>query len=123
MHWRPSHPTELGAFATMTLNQIFGNPMEGETSSARVKQVTIMMLVGRLHGDGKPIALTPLVEITGLHRTAVARSMRFLVKRGLLVEEMGKNPMGRGTARQFEIFPAFIQTLKLFMGDPVQHGK
>ncbi|UWU19553.1 hypothetical protein N2599_36585 (plasmid) [Rhizobium sullae] len=120
---RSSHPVQLGAFATMTLNQIFGNPLKGESPSARMKQVSVMLVVGQLHGDGKPISLTPLIEITGIHRSAVAQAMRFLVERGLLVEEMGKNSMGRGMARQFEISPAFIQTLRLFKGDPIRHGK
>lgn len=111
------------SFSTITINQILANPLEGETPTARVKQIAVMMVVARLHGDGLPVTLTRLTEITGLTRSGIAQTIGPLVKRGLLVEEMGKNAMGRGMARQFKMSPTLLQTLDLMMGSPIENGK
>ncbi|MDQ0563026.1 hypothetical protein QO004_004835 [Rhizobium mesoamericanum] len=108
------------AFMTMSINQILNNPLEGETPSARLKQVGLMTVIGALNGE--PLTLSRLVDITGLTRSGVGECMGPLVERGILVEEMGKNSMGRGMARQFHLSPVFIDTLGLMMGDPIRHG-
>ncbi|MQW86384.1 MarR family transcriptional regulator [Sinorhizobium saheli] len=111
------------AFLTMSMNQILANPLDGETPSAHLKQIGLMTVIGCLKSDDPLITITRLTEITGLTRSAVAETIGPLVERGLLVEKMGKNSMGRGTARQFEISPAFMQTLGLIMGDPIRDAK
>lgn len=122
----PNSSRALGleqAFLTMSVNQILANPLEGETPSAHLKQIGLMTVIGCLKSDDPVITITRLTETTGLTRSAVAEMIGPLVERGLLVEEMGKNSMGRGMARQFEISPVFMQTLGLIMGDPLRHAK
>ncbi|TJW00097.1 MAG: hypothetical protein E5W97_30030 [Mesorhizobium sp.] len=108
---------------TMSMNQILANPVEGETPSAHLKQIGLMTVIGCLKSEDPVITITRLTELTGLTRSAVAETIGPLVERGLLVEKMGKNSMGRGVARQFEISPAFIETLRRIMGDPIRDGK
>ncbi|MET3757092.1 MULTISPECIES: helix-turn-helix domain-containing protein [Rhizobium] len=101
---KPGSPRTVGfelPFMTMSMNQILANPVEGETPSAHLKQIGLMTVIGCLTRDNPVITITRLTEITGLTRSAVAEMIGPLVERGLLVEEMGKNAMGRGMARQF----------------------
>nr|WP_051108336.1 hypothetical protein [Rhizobium giardinii] len=107
----------------MTLNQILTNPLDGETPASRLKQVALIMVIGKLQGDELPITLTRLIEITGLTRGGVGQAVGPLVQRGLLIEEMGKNAMGRGMARQFNLSPTFLETLGLINGNPIRHAK
>lgn len=65
-------------------DQILGEPFSEETATSRLKQI----------------------EVTGLTRGGVIETIDPLVKRGLLIQTIGRNAMGRGTARQFEIAPA-----------------
>lgn len=93
------------AFVTMATQQIMSNPLDGEMPLARIKQVAIMTLivVEKMHVATSPVTLTWVVEKTGLSRTAAIQTIEPLVQRGLLVETLGKNSMGRGTARQFRV--------------------
>ncbi|WP_234828224.1 hypothetical protein [Sinorhizobium fredii] len=102
---------------TMTMNQILANPLEGETPAARLKQIALMTVIRKLHGDGEPITLTRLVEITGLTRTGIRQTVGPLVQRG----QMGKNAMGRGMAWQFDLSPTFLHTLALITGSPIDN--
>ncbi|WFS69564.1 hypothetical protein CFBP4996_26185 (plasmid) [Agrobacterium leguminum] len=113
------------ALLTMITRQIMANPLEGETPTARLKQVALMtvIVIEKLHVTGSPITLAKLVDITGLARNVAAQTIDPIVQRGLLVEEMGKNSMGRGTARQFQIAPVVFQSLAPFMGAPLPQSK
>ena len=98
------------------------NPLEDEMPASRLKQISLMTLivVEKLHTATTPITLAQLVDMTGLTRTGAIQSVEPLVQRGLLVETMGKNSMGRGTARQFQFAPALLQNLAgLSFGTPV----
>ncbi|WP_246765505.1 hypothetical protein [Aminobacter sp. SR38] len=104
-------------------NQILGNPLEGETPTARVKLIGLMTLIGVLHSEDPTITLTRMMELTGLTRSVLAQDMHALVQRGLLIETMGNNSMGRGLARQFQLSPAVIETLGMIMGEPIRDGR
>lgn len=109
------------ALLTMVTRQIMANPLKDEMPAARLKQVALMtvIVVEKLHAASSPITLAQLVEMTGLTRTGTIQSVDPLVQRGLLVESMGKNSMGRGTARQFQLGPAVLRNLAVFMGAPL----
>jgi len=94
------------------------NALEDETPAARLKQVALMtvIIVERLHLTASPITLAQLVEMTGLARNVAVQAIDAIVQRGILVESWGKNSMGRGTARQFQIAPAVLQHIASFMG-------
>ncbi|MCZ7497264.1 hypothetical protein O8B39_22445 [Agrobacterium rhizogenes] len=62
-----------------------------------------MAVIDCLDSQGSPITLSRLMAITGLSRGGVVEIVAPLIKRGILIETMGKNSMGRGTARQFSI--------------------
>jgi len=49
-------------------------------------------------------------------RGGVVETMDLLVARGVLVETLGKNSMGRGTARQFALSPAVFALLRAAVG-------
>jgi hypothetical protein len=49
-------------------------------------------------------------------RNGVVETMDLLVERGVLVETLGKNSMGRGTARQFELSPAVFELHRTVAG-------
>lgn len=109
------------ALLTMVTRQIMANPLAEEMPAARLKQIALMtvIVVEKLYTATSPITLTQLVETTGLTRTGTIQSVEPLVERGLLIETMGKNSMGRGTARQFQLAPALLQNLAVFMGAPL----
>lgn len=113
------------ALLTMVTKQIMENPLEEETPAGRLKQValTTVIVVEKLHTTISPITLAQLVDITGLTRSGVVESVEPLVQRGLLIETMGRNSMGRGTARQFELAPALLRNLAVFMGAPLGQVK
>ncbi|WP_235824342.1 hypothetical protein [Brucella anthropi] len=109
------------ALLTMVTRQIMANPLEDEMPAGRLKQIALMtvIIVEKLHTATSTITLAQLVEMTGLTRTGTIQSVDPLVQRGLLVETMGRNSMGRGTARQFQISPALLGNLAVFMGSPL----
>lgn len=113
------------ALLTLVTRQIMANPLEDETSAARLKQVALLtvIVIEKLHTSGLPITLAQLVEMTGLARNVAAQTVDPLVERGLLIEEMGKNSMGRGMARQFQIAPAVFEALAPLMGKPLGRAK
>ncbi|UTV41840.1 hypothetical protein MYG64_35635 (plasmid) [Ensifer adhaerens] len=113
------------ALLTMVTRQIMANPLEDETSAARLKQIALMtvIVVEKLHATASPITLAQLVDMTGIARNVAAQTVDPLVERGLLVEEMGKNSMGRGMARQFQIAPAVLQAVAPLMGGPLGQSK
>jgi DNA-binding MarR family transcriptional regulator len=104
---------------TMIVNQIMSNPLDGESASSRLKQVALMMVIhASLPHDGL-VSLTDLARITGLTRGGIIETIEPLVRRGLLVETMGKNSMGRGTARYFEIASSVKTIVATVLGAPV----
>lgn len=113
------------ALLTMVTRQIMANPLEDETAAARLKQIALMtvIVVEKLHATVSPITLTQLVDTTGLARNVAAQTVDLLVARGLLVEEMGNNSMGRGMARQFQIAPAVLEAVAPLMGAPLGRSK
>lgn len=113
------------ALLTMVTRQIMANPLEDETSAARLKQIALMtvIVVEKLHATASPITLAQLVDMTGLARNVAAQTVDPLVDRGLLIEEMGKNSMGRGMARQFQIAPAVLEAVAPLMGAPLGRSK
>jgi hypothetical protein len=44
-------------------------------------------------------------------RGGVVETIELLVRRGILTETLGRNSMGRGTARQFEFSPQVFAAL------------
>lgn len=113
------------ALLTIITRQITANPLDAETPAARFKQIALMtmIVIERLHVAGSNITLSQLAEMTGLARNALVQLIDPIVQRGLLVEEMGKNSMGRGTARQFKIAPAVWDSLAPFIGAPLATSK
>ncbi len=109
------------ALLTMVTRQIMANPLKDETSAARLKQIALMtvIVVENLHTTASPITLAQLVDMTGLARNVAAQTVDPLVERGLLIEEMGKNSMGRGMARQLQIAPAVLEAVAPLMGAPL----
>ncbi|MBZ7927125.1 hypothetical protein [Ensifer adhaerens] len=69
------------------------------------------------------MTLAQLVDVTGPARNVAAQTDDPLVARGILIEEMGKNSMGRGMARQFQIAPAVLEAVAPLMGEPIGRSK
>ena len=91
--------------------RILGDLLAEESATSRLKQIGLMTVICALSVDQKILTLAKLIEVTGLTRSGVVETVNPLAKRGLLIETMGKNAMGRGTARQFEIAPAVKATI------------
>ncbi len=64
-----------------------------------------------MHQAHEPLTLASVIEITGMTRGGVLETMDNLVERGILTQTMGKNSLGRGTARQFGFAKAFLNDL------------
>lgn len=98
-------------FSAYALQEILEKPLEGETPQSRLKLLGLMTVLYMMHQSHEELTLTNISRITGLTRNAVAESVDALVERGILLETMGKNSMGRGTAKQFEFAPQMFEKL------------
>lgn len=92
----------LSAFA---VREILEKPIEGETAQSRIKQIGVLNILYMMHLAGEALTLSNIIKFTGMTRSGVLETMDLLVERGVLVETLGKNSMGRGTARQFALSP------------------
>ncbi|ANK88407.1 hypothetical protein AMC82_PC00168 (plasmid) [Rhizobium phaseoli] len=102
------------AFSGLILHEILDHPLEDETPQARLKQIGMMTILYTMTQAHQKLTLSNIIEITELTRSGVKETVDLLVKRGMLVETMGKNSMGRGTARQFEISQDLLSKLSSF---------
>ncbi|ACI58160.1 DNA-binding MarR family transcriptional regulator [Rhizobium leguminosarum] len=102
------------AFSGLILHEILDHPLEDETPQARLKQIGMMTILYTMTQAHQKLTLSNIIEITELTRTGVKETVDLLVKRGMLLETMGKNSMGRGTARQFEISQELLNKLSSF---------
>jgi hypothetical protein len=103
-------------FSAFALQEIMEKPVEGETPQSRLKQLGMMTVLYMMHQSHENLTLSNVVRVTGLTRNAVAESIGPLVQRGILTETLGKNEMGRGTARQFEFVPEVFERLRMTSG-------
>lgn len=102
------------AFSGLILHEILDHPLEDETPQARLKQIGMMTILYTMTQAHQKLTLSNIIEITELTRSGVKETVDLLVKRGMLVERMGKNSMGRGTARQFQISEELLSKLSSF---------
>ena len=102
------------AFSAFILHEILENPLPDETPQSRLKQIGLMSVLYMMHQAHQPITLSNIIEITELTRGGVKESIDPLVERGVLTETLGKNVMGRGTARQFKISDDILNRLNAF---------
>ncbi|ANM20053.1 UNVERIFIED_ORG: DNA-binding MarR family transcriptional regulator [Rhizobium aethiopicum] len=102
------------AFSGLILHEILDHPLEDETPQARLKQIGMMTILYTMTQAHQKLTLSNIIEITELTRSGVKETVDLLVKRGMLLETMGKNSMGRGTARQFEISQDLLSKLSSF---------
>lgn len=104
---------------TLIVNQIMSNPLAGESASSRLKQVALMTVIYvSVPGEGL-LGLSDLIKVTGLTRGGIIETIEPLVRRGLLIETMGKNSMGRGTARYFGIASSVKTIAATVLGAPI----
>lgn len=103
----------LSAFA---VREILEKPLEGETAQSRIKQIGLLNILYMMHLAGEALTLSNIIIFTGMTRNGVVETMDLLVERGVLVETLGKNSMGRGTARQFELSPNVFELLRAVSG-------
>lgn len=90
------------ALAHFGLREILEKPLEEETPQSRIKQIGLLNVLYMMHQAHEALTLSSVIKITGMTRGGVIETMDLLVQRGILTETLGKNSMGRGTARQFE---------------------
>lgn len=99
-------------FSAFALQEVFENPIEGETPQSRLKQLGMMTVLYRMHQMGEKLTLANIKEVTGMTRNTVKESVDPLVARGILQETIVKNSVGRGTAWQYEFAPQIFEGLK-----------
>ena len=105
------------ALSVFAVREILEKPLEGETAQSRIKQIGLLNILYMMHLAGEALTLSNIIKFTGMTRNGVVETMDLLVARGVLVETLGKNSMGRGTARQFELSPAVFELLRAVAGD------
>lgn len=103
--------TQNQLFSAYALQEILDNPIEGETPQSRLKLLGLMTVLYMMHQSHEELTLANISRVTGLARNPLADAVDGLVARGILLETMGKNSMGRGTARQFEFSPQVFDKL------------
>jgi len=65
------------------------------------------------HQSRERLTLASVVKITGMMRGGVLEALDHIVQRGILTEILGKNSMGRGTARQFEFARNVFEQIRM----------
>jgi DNA-binding MarR family transcriptional regulator len=105
------------ALSVFAVREILEKPIEGESAQSRIKQIGMMNILYMMHQAHEKLTLSNIIEMTGMTRGGVVETMDFLVERGILLETMGKNSMGRGTARQFQFAPGVFENLRIVVGD------
>lgn len=65
------------------------------------------------HQSHERLTLASVVKITGMTRGGVLEALDQIVQRGILTETLGKNSMGRGTARQFEFARNVFEQIRM----------
>ncbi|MCZ7866010.1 MULTISPECIES: transcriptional regulator [Agrobacterium] len=106
------------ALSVFTVREILEKPIEGESAQSRIKQIGMMNILYLMHQAHQKLTLSKVIEITGMTRGGVVETIDLLVRRGILKETLGRNSMGRGTARQFE----FSQQVFAALGGDVTIG-
>ncbi|MDF2388960.1 hypothetical protein JMG10_46540 [Nostoc ellipsosporum NOK] len=99
-------------FSALALQEVFDNPVEGETPQSRLKQLGMMTVLYMMHQRGEKLTLANIKAVTGMTRNTVKESVDPLVARGILQETIVKNSVGRGTAWQYEFAPEIFERLK-----------
>ncbi|KVK50014.1 transcriptional regulator [Agrobacterium sp. TS43] len=99
------------ALSVYAVREILEKPIEGESAQSRIKQIGMMNILYLMHQAHQKLTLSNIIEITGMTRGGVIETIDLLVQRGILTETLGRNSMGRGTARQFEFSPRFFDAL------------
>ena len=100
------------ALAHYGLREILEKPLEDETPQSRIKQIGMLNVLYMMHQAHEPLTLSSIIKITGMTRGGVIETIDLLVQRGVLTETMGKNSMGRGTARQFEFARSVFEHIR-----------
>ncbi|QTG17028.1 transcriptional regulator (plasmid) [Agrobacterium tumefaciens] len=105
------------ALSVFAVREILEKPIEGESAQSRIKQIGMMSILYMMHQAHEKLTLSNIIAITGMTRGGVIETMDLLVERGILLETLGKNSMGRGTARQFQFAPGVFESLRVVVGD------
>ncbi|WP_425964754.1 transcriptional regulator [Rhizobium nepotum] len=100
----------LSVFA---VREILEKPIDGELAQSRIKQIGMINILYLMHQAHQKLTLSNIIEITGMTRGGVIETIDLLVQRGILTETLGRNSMGRGTARQFEFSPHVFDALRV----------
>lgn len=79
------------------------NPIEGETPSELAKQGYIIMNIYELILYDKEITINNLMELNGFSRQKNLNIVESLVNKGLLIEDITRNYMGRGRLYVYSI--------------------
>ncbi|ANG99060.1 MULTISPECIES: hypothetical protein [Brucella] len=93
------------------IQEILEKPLVNETPQSRIKQIGMLNVLYVMHQAHEPLTLASVIEITGMTRGGVLETMDNLVERGILTQTMGKNSLGRGTARQFGFAKSVFERL------------
>ncbi len=99
------------ALSVFAVREILEKPLDGESAQSRIKQIGMFNILYLMHQAHQKLTLSNVIEITGMTRGGVVETVDLLVQRGILTETLGKNSMGRGTARQFEFSPQVFAAL------------
>jgi hypothetical protein len=105
-HWQSQ------ALSVFAVREILDKPIEGESAQSRIKQIGMVNILYLMHQSHQKLTLSNIIEITGMTRGGVIETIDLLVRRGVLTETLGKNSMGRGTARQFEFASKVFEALR-----------
>jgi hypothetical protein len=100
------------ALPLFAVREILDKPLEDETPQSRIKQIGMMNILYMMHQAHEKLTLSNVIEFTGMTRSGVLETIELLVRRGVLIETLGKNSMGRGTARQFTFDPQVFRALR-----------
>lgn len=99
--------------SVLALEEVLDKPVDGETPQSRLKQVGMMTVLYMMHQRGEKLTLANIKEVTGMTRNTAKESIDPLVARGILLETIVKNSVGRGTAWQYEFCPEISERLGL----------
>ena len=100
------------ALSVFAVREILDEPLEDESAQSRIKQLGMINILYMMHQAHEKLTLSNIIQFTGMTRSGVIETIDILVKRGILTESLGKNSLGRGVARKFELSSRLLDNLR-----------
>lgn len=94
------------------MHLILDNPLPGETSQARIKQIGMIVVMRKMQDEGLELTAANITKRTGMPRNSIDPTLGSLVKRELIAVSNRVASHGSGKINVYTFTSAFSETFK-----------